>query len=219
MHLLDLPVDLLQLAADFLDAEKDINSFAQINRQSYSVLNPYLYRRNSLKLGSSALLWAAQRGSGGTARACLSEGADVAAFDKFGRTPLFLAASKGSEEVVKVLLATRQVDANSKDCFGCTPLTGAASYGHEAVVRLLLATATVDADWKDNFGFTPLNYAASWGHKAVVRLLVATGKVDADLKDNYDCTPLSIAVSKGDKAVVTLLSATRRFDMDSTDLL
>lgn len=178
MYLLDSPADLLLLAADSLDAERDINSFAQTNRRSYSLLNPYLYRRNSLNSGSSTLLWAAQRGSGATARACLSEGADVTAFDNFGRTPLFRAASKGSEEVVKVLLATRRVDADSKDRFDCTPLTGAASYGHEAVVRLLLATGKVDMDSRDSSGWTPLSGAASAGHEAVVRPLLVTSGVE-----------------------------------------
>jgi ankyrin repeat protein len=39
--------------------------------------------------------------------------------------------------VVKVLLATGQVDVDAKDEYGQTPLSRAAEGGHEAVVRLL----------------------------------------------------------------------------------
>jgi ankyrin repeat protein len=57
--------------------------------------------------------------------------------------PLSYAAAKGHEGIVKLLLATGQVDANSKSTNvfgdGHTPLSYAAANGHNAVVRLLLA--------------------------------------------------------------------------------
>jgi ankyrin repeat protein len=41
---------------------------------------------------------------------------------------------------VRLLLATGQVDADSKDRWGQTPLSRAAEGGHEAVVRLIQQT-------------------------------------------------------------------------------
>jgi ankyrin repeat protein len=41
--------------------------------------------------------------------------------DSYGQTPLSYAASKGHEGVVQLLLATGQVDADSKDKDGWTP--------------------------------------------------------------------------------------------------
>ena len=41
--------------------------------------------------------------------------------------------------VVRLLLATGQVDPDSKEEDGQTPLSYAAEYGHEAVVKLLPA--------------------------------------------------------------------------------
>jgi hypothetical protein len=66
--LLHLPAELLLLVANFLDREGDINSLVQANSRIYALLNPYLYRRNSLNSQTSELLWAAQRGSEATAR-------------------------------------------------------------------------------------------------------------------------------------------------------
>jgi hypothetical protein len=57
--LLLLHAELLLSVARFLEGERDINFLAQTNRRSYSLLNPYLYRHNSLESQSSALLWAA----------------------------------------------------------------------------------------------------------------------------------------------------------------
>jgi ankyrin repeat protein len=48
--------------------------------------------------------------------------------------------------VVKLLLATGEVDADSKSNDGRTPLSLAADKGHEAVVKLLLARDGVDPD-------------------------------------------------------------------------
>ncbi|KAK4993505.1 hypothetical protein LTR50_000435 [Elasticomyces elasticus] len=130
---------------------------------------------------------------------------DLSDGSPFGRTPLSYAAERGYEAIVRVLLETGEVDANSKDKEGLTPLSYAAIKGDEAVVRILLETGEVDADSKDNYGRTPLSYAAEEGHEAVVRLLLEIGEVDADLKDNYGKTPLSYAADKQHEAVVRIL--------------
>ena len=53
--------------------------------------------------------------------------------------PLLLAAERGHEAVVQLLLAHAAVDPNQARQDGVTPLYMAAQNGHEAVVRLLLA--------------------------------------------------------------------------------
>jgi ankyrin repeat protein len=54
--------------------------------------------------------------------------------------------------MVKLLVATVGINANSKDEGGRTPLLWAAKRGHEAVVKLLVVTAGVDAKSKDKNG-------------------------------------------------------------------
>ncbi|CAG8908526.1 unnamed protein product [Penicillium egyptiacum] len=205
-----LPNEVLLLVANFLERETDINSLAKTNRRFYSPLNPYLYRRNSLQSGSSALLWAAQEGMAATARTCVLEGANVEAINSHGRTPLFQAAVEGHEEVLKLLLETGRVDVDSKDSDDRTPLSVAAGHGYEAVVKLLLATGRVNIDSKDRCYRTPFFWAAARGHEAVLKLLLETGRVNVDSKDPFDRTPLSVAAEQGHEAVGKLLLATGR---------
>ena len=70
-----------------------------------------------------------------------------------------MAAEKGDEAIVKLLLETGKVDADSKDNFGWTPLSCAARNRHKAIVKLLLNTGKVNADSKD-YQQTPLSLAA-----------------------------------------------------------
>jgi hypothetical protein len=133
-------------------------------------------------------------------------------------TGLHLTAYFGVEAVVKLLLDTGKVEADSKDNDGWTPLFWAADNGHEAIVKLLLDTGKVEADSKDEYGRTPLLVAAENGHEAIVKLLLDTGKVDADSKDTVNgWTPLLGAAENGHEAVVKLLLDTGKVDADSKD--
>lgn len=168
MSLLTLPSELLLFVANFLEVDGDIDSLAKTNKDVYSLLNPYLYRRNSLKSGSSALLWAAQGGNEATARRCISEGVNVGAIDGVDRTPLSWAAQNRHEAVVNLLLATAQFDIDLKDSEGCTPLFSAVENGRERVVKMLLATGRRDVDSKDRLEITPLSEAAFRGHARIL---------------------------------------------------
>ena len=94
----------------------------------------------------------------------IKNGADVAASDNNGRTPLSWAARNGHEAVVRLLVAMGGVDVNSKDSKGQTPLSWAARNGHEAVVRLLVAMGGVDVNSKDSEGQRALPWAARNRH-------------------------------------------------------
>ncbi|XXH04158.1 Peptide chain release factor 1, mitochondrial [Hypoxylon texense] len=137
--------------------------------------------------------------------------------DSLGRTPLSWAAWEGHDAVVKLLLATGQVEVNLKDNYGRTPLSWAAAEGHEALVTMLLDTDQVEVDCMDVRGRTPLSWAAKEGNEAVVKLLLATGQVKPDLKDNDGLTPLLYAAKGGYKGVVKLLLATGQVKPDLKD--
>src|SRR5215471_14311366 len=181
MRLLDLANELLQTIAENLESEEDINAFALTNRRLYTLLNAYLYRHNVRQLGSSALLWAAERGQEATAQKLLNEGACVQAAQS-SWTPLLFAANCGHKTVAQLLLARDDIDADRKDSIGRTPLSYAAGNGFEHVVRLILAKQ-VDPNSKDSAGRTPLSYAAGNRFEQVVRLLLAN-QADPDSKDS-----------------------------------
>jgi ankyrin repeat protein len=130
--------------------------------------------------------------------------------------PLIWALQNGNE-IVKLLLDSGKIDANSKDTRGQTPLSWAAENGHEAVVKLLLETGKVDVDSKDTWGRTPLWRAAENGHEVIVKLLLETGKVDVSSKDTWGRTPLWSAAGNEHEAIVKLLLETGKVDVGSKD--
>jgi ankyrin repeat protein len=134
------------------------------------------------------------------------------------QTVLSWAAERSDIALVKVLLATKKVDVNSKASkSGRTALSWAAKNGHEAIANLLLDTGKVEVDSRSRSGRTPLSWAAENGHDAVVKLLLDTGKVSMDCEDSDGRTPLSWAAGKGHEAVVKLLLDTGKVNMDSED--
>src|SRR5579862_3726327 len=86
-----------------------------------------------------SLHWAAENGWYSVAEKLLAM-EDPNSKDEEGKTPLHLAAKKGSESLVKLLLA-RGGDQTAEDNFGLTPLHCAIEGGSEAVVNLLSNTS------------------------------------------------------------------------------
>ncbi len=91
--------------------------------------------------------------------ACLAAGADPAARDEYGSTPLHKAAYEGHTPVAEALLdAGAKPDAQNK--FGATPLHRALVMGRTSVVEPLL-DAGAKADARDEFGKTPFDVISS----------------------------------------------------------
>jgi len=72
------------------------------------------------------------------------EDVDPSRPDKDHRTPLWWAASRRHEGVVKFLLEQEDVDPNRPDKHGVTPLSSATEGGHGRIVQLLQARKFVD---------------------------------------------------------------------------
>lgn len=148
----------------------------------------------------------------------LAEGAIPDVQDENGKTPLHVAAERGHENVVNLLLFSHQLprsfptdkqpkpaNPNIKDNDGKIPLHCAAAGGHNQIVVLLLSRS-VDSNVQDNYGSTPLHYAVEGGHMEVIVYLLEERPQWRDIKDKQGRTPLYLASLKGDVLVIRRLA-------------
>ena len=97
------------------------------------------------------------------------------ALDARGRTPLYVAAHHGHEDVVSSLLSAG-ADVNKREKFREeTPLFAAARGGHLECVKALCAHEGADVDARDDHWATPLHAAVAEGHVACVDWLLDRG--------------------------------------------
>jgi ankyrin repeat protein len=126
----------------------------------------------------------------------IKSGADVNALDRWGKTPLHIAAMIGREDAAKLLI-DNGADINAKDNYGYTPLHEAAGNSRWAsgVARLLIS-AGADINARTVGGVSPLHRAAEGGDPNIVKLLIEKG-ADVNAVDEYGNTPLISAVRAG----------------------
>ena len=124
--------------------------------------------------GTTALHWAVQSNDGELVDLLLRAGADVKAANRYGISPITLAATNGSAAIVGALLKAGADPNTTTEGGEPVLLTAARSGSVEAVMRLIAAGAKVDAreSW---FGETALMWAAAENHADVVRALVEAG--------------------------------------------
>ena len=104
--------------------------------------------------GWTPLMSASSNGCLDFCRALLDAKADASETNLEGRTPLHIAAGKGKEKVVKLLLSLSSGNkiVNFPSKRGWTPLFEACIHGHEEVIRMLVKGGG-DAQAKDMMGF------------------------------------------------------------------
>ncbi|MFF1544173.1 ankyrin repeat domain-containing protein [Streptomyces sp. NPDC058291] len=134
-------------------------------------------RRRQKKL-TARLVAAARFGTVHDVDRLLRGGADPAAADSEGTTPLYTAGVQGAAEVARRLLeAGAPPDAESAG-LGAegTPLCAASCWGHVDTVRILLAHGA-DPELREDHGtgLTPLEWATAGPHPETIAVLRAAG--------------------------------------------
>ncbi len=119
-----------------------------------------------------------------------------------GMTPLMLAASRGSVELVD-LLFTQGADPNKRGSAERTALQYAVEKNHVEVAKRLLAYGA-DIDAFDNGRLTPLIMAADRGFTDLALILIQKG-ADPNIQHNQGWTALIDAARNGDEKLVNAL--------------
>ncbi|MGO9337783.1 MAG: ankyrin repeat domain-containing protein [Terracidiphilus sp.] len=120
--------------------------------------------------------------------------------EKYGQTPLHIAALNDRLDVAKLLLANK-ADVNAKSNNGSTPLHLAAGKGNKDMVELLLA-GKADVNAVDNDGWSPAHSAITYGHKDIADLLSQNGGKDLPApKQPPAATPPQGAEKKAPKEI------------------
>lgn len=138
--------------------------------------------------------------------------------DKYGKTPLLIAAQKGHEKTVAFLLEQNGIDINLPDLFEYNPLLLAAMSGRDTIVEMLLSQSKIQVNYSGDSG-TVLTVAAKFGRERIIRLLLRRKDVDFNLRSrmNLGKTALGLAVEYGHPNVVRMLLASDEFDVNLKD--
>jgi uncharacterized protein len=122
-----------------------------------------------------------------------------------GETPLHIAARKGFQGVVE-LLVEYGADLEARNKAGSTALSLACSHGNTSVTKFLLKKGAAP-DVADKARCTPLMMAAQNGHSELVKSLLAypKGVLTLDEVDEDHCTALFMACARGHWNIVKML--------------
>lgn len=148
---------------------------------------------------------AARLGRADMIPALVQAGADTAALDPGGYTPLILACYHGHAEAAALLLEHGAPVDQADEARGNTALMGAAFKGFANIAERLLEAGAVP-DVQNNAGQTALMLAALFGRAAIVDALVARGG-NPHLLDAAGNSAVSVAASQANDLMVARLTA------------
>ncbi|KAJ5520977.1 hypothetical protein N7463_001430 [Penicillium fimorum] len=129
--------------------------------------------------------------------------------DKGWISTLHIAAQKGNERIVRVLLLRGNMDANKQDSDGRTPLIHAIIENHDSVVHLLLSNGARIGVY-DCDGRSALHWAVLHRRLGILQQLLDhrakyESSLDLDAYDNAGWTPLHISVYRAFEAGILML--------------
>jgi ankyrin repeat protein len=144
------------------------------------------------------LLEAARKSDVEKVKALLAKGANANAKSPYGVTPLGFACSRGSVEIVKLLLDSG-AEVNVTDTFYKTTPFGMIMMGKKANPEIMLLLLEKGAKETDQ----AMNYAINNNHPTLAKVALTKGKFNQDTLDKY----LRGASKKGQTEIIEALKA------------
>lgn len=141
----------------------------------------------------------------------LDNGAVVSARDRFGNTPLLVAARMGHNKIIDLMI-DRGAKVHQLNLAGSSALLRAVSNGRRKAAKRLLEL-DVDVNLANKKGMTPLIAAAYTGKTNIVKMLMESG-ADPTAVDSSGKGPLVYASGKGYLKIVQMLMATKKIDVN-----
>ena len=132
----------------------------------------------------------------------IEAGAEINVANDGGYTPLMLAALRGNEEIVDLLIS-KGANVNVATKWGATALTRAAQDGHLFIVELLLSNGA-EINQSEYDGYTALSRAAMNGHEQIVKILLSK-KANLNIRTKHGHTALTLAQENRHSRIVKLL--------------
>jgi ankyrin repeat protein len=177
--------------------------------------------RADVNAATERLVKASRVGDLKTVETFLSSGLNPDLPDRYGRTPLYYAASFNETKVVELLLAYHAnpnapiTSESAGSEFPISPLQNAASMGNLRATSMLLASGA-EIEAKGATGRTALHFAALGVHLDVLQLLIEKG-ADLNARDAAGTSPLDNAVWRGqlDAAAILLAHGARLNEVET----
>lgn len=127
-------------------------------------------------------------------KSLIKDGYDVDGIDKYRRTIIYDAITKGFQDIV-LELCLAHTNINNRDKKGKTPLHFASIHSQLEIAKILIQFGA-EIDSKDENGNTPLSDAVYYSHGlADIILLLKEKGANPDLKNNYEVSPKELAES------------------------
>ena len=177
-----------------------------------------LLRNAKLHLNSVTIHEAVRRSDAPALARHLVLNTDVNVHDKWGMTPLHIAAEKGDARLIQILLGmgADPTLCTTSESGWIPPLVVAASHGHLECLGLLVnARALVNA--KDRWGNTGILKACSDGHSDCVLSLLKFG-ADPTTPNHFGATCLHTCASLGLHDILTSLLKSGYYDVTSEEV-
>ena len=143
----------------------------------------------------NALLWSCFRGLTSVTRFLVSQlHCSAAVHDKHGDTPVHLAISSNSLQLLQFLISEAQCDPNVKNNAGNTPVHLAILNKNPEALRFLISEAQCDPNVSNNAGNTPVHLAILNKNPEALRFLISEAQCDPNVSNNAGNTPVHLAI-------------------------